>query len=948
MRTRDIAPNRAWVAAILILLLLLSWGLHLHQLDGKSIWSDEGLSIYRARKSILFNLTNKIIVQDVVTKDTQPPLYFILLHLLRRAAGESEFALRYLSVAFAALIVPMVYALGARLISKRAGLFAGGLAALAPTLLWYAQEIRMYTMLVFVSLLSLYTLLNLLDEAVGWRRSKVLWLIAYLASTGAMIYTHYSGFFLLAFQGALILGFIIRSKRWRMMAAILLATLAVSPLLPFVIRRLGTGVERDFVFVPLNIILLDLINGFAVGISVDLSNTVWWDILGAAVFALGVWAVRSDGLWGKRGKSFALLGYLFLPILALWVASHIKPMYMGVRHLLIVAPAYFLAAGAALDYLSRHRWWWASMIVALGLLGGNIYATDNYFHDPAYVKDDLRALTLYVRQRYRPGDIVVLNDAVIGEAISYYAPDMLWTAQPYFGHLADEATLKACQALADSHERIWFVYGPPSTFYDPEQKVRAWFEEHLFKLDMRRFAGYGNEVGVLCYATTSPVLSRPDHPMASQTLSMTDPTSPLALLAYALPQDTPSGEALPISLYWQLLEPADARYKVSVRLKDLNGELWAQSDREPFLFFPTDIWPTDTPIRHIHEVLLPPGTPAGSYTAELRVYEADSGRVVPMAGGAVEAGAEQIDLGQLTIVPPIRQIDRRLLPPHRRTHIAFDNKLLLTAHTAVADSYAPGGVVHVDGYWQLTQATDQRYRLQIELIDGDGAVAQTLTETPGLAGWPTDQWPVDHLVRDQINLELAKNLAGGTYTLRLAAIDPDGQTVSARRGWLPLLRSHYTLGRVQVEPLPPTVKSGMTSKLDVTLGNNMSLLGYDLPVQTIRPGDPLTLTLYWRAEAETDMGYKVFTHVFDGQERIWGQWDSVPAQATRPTHSWAVGETIVDPYAIPMKPDTPAGTYTLAVGMYDPDTGIRLPALDQTGAPMPADRVILTEITVIP
>jgi len=76
----------------LVSLILLSWALHLYDLDGKSIWSDEGLSVYRASQSIATNLSNEIVIQDVVTKDTQPPLYFIFLHAIRALAGESEFA----------------------------------------------------------------------------------------------------------------------------------------------------------------------------------------------------------------------------------------------------------------------------------------------------------------------------------------------------------------------------------------------------------------------------------------------------------------------------------------------------------------------------------------------------------------------------------------------------------------------------------------------------------------------------------------------------------------------------------------------------------------------------------------------------------------------------------------------------------------------------------------
>ena len=108
MRRESKPRNPLAALGLIVLFLLLSWALRLHSLDGKSIWSDEGLSVYRARQSIPFIVTNKIVIQNVVTKDTQPPLYFVLLHLVRGVAGETEFALRFLSACFAALIVPLL------------------------------------------------------------------------------------------------------------------------------------------------------------------------------------------------------------------------------------------------------------------------------------------------------------------------------------------------------------------------------------------------------------------------------------------------------------------------------------------------------------------------------------------------------------------------------------------------------------------------------------------------------------------------------------------------------------------------------------------------------------------------------------------------------------------------------------------------------------------------
>jgi hypothetical protein len=45
---------------------------------------------------------------------------------------------------------------------------------------------------------------------------------------------------------------------------------------------------------------------------------------------------------------------------------------------------------------------------------------------------------------------------------------------------------------------------------------------------------------------------------------------------------------------------------------------------------------------------------------------------------------------------------------------------------------------------------------------------------------------------------------------------------------------------------------------------------------------------------------------------------------------WDAGEFIADSHAITLPPDLPAGEYSMAIGLYDPLTGQRLPILDES------------------
>jgi hypothetical protein len=104
----------------------------------------------------------------------------------------------------------------------------------------------------------------------------------------------------------------------------------------------------------------------------------------------------------------------------------------------------------------------------------------------------------------------------------------------------------------------------------------------------------------------------------------------------------------------------------------------------------------------------------------------------------------------------------------------------------------------------------------------------------------------------------------------------------------------------------------------------IDLLGYDVAPTSVRPGQTLDLTLYWRAQQPVGQSWTVFTHLLDDAERIQAQQDGIPGQGRRPTTTWAPGEVIVDRYTLRVDPAAPGGADHLEIGLYDPTTGQRL------------------------
>jgi len=109
------------------------------------------------------------------------------------------------------------------------------------------------------------------------------------------------------------------------------------------------------------------------------------------------------------------------------------------------------------------------------------------------------------------------------------------------------------------------------------------------------------------------------------------------------------------------------------------------------------------------------------------------------------------------------------------------------------------------------------------------------------------------------------------------------------------------------------------------------LEGYSLR----RAAGALFVTLIWRATAnperseaqskEPPVSYTAFIHLADDSGRVWAQNDSVPANWNRPTTGWVAGEYISDEHTLTLPNGLPPGGYTLFVGLYDPQTGNRVP-----------------------
>lgn len=133
--------------------------------------------------------------------------------------------------------------------------------------------------------------------------------------------------------------------------------------------------------------------------------------------------------------------------------------------------------------------------------------------------------------------------------------------------------------------------------------------------------------------------------------------------------------------------------------------------------------------------------------------------------------------------------------------------------------------------------------------------------------------------------------------------------------------------------------------LGAILGRGIHLDGYGLVPAAPRADEALQVRLRWRADTAPGQRYKVFVHLIDDDESIWGQKDSEPQAGLAPTATWQPARPVEDRYGLLLLPGTPPGRYRVELGMYDEATGRRLPAAGPGAA---GDRVLLPPLTVAP
>jgi mannosyltransferase len=937
---------------LLIVFTLLAGALRFYALDAQSLWYDEGFSVYLARMDF-----SEITARTAA--DIQPPLYYYLLHLWIDGFGEGERALRGLSALFGILTVPLMYGVAWQLFRSRlAGLLAALFIAIAPLHIWYGQEIRMYTLLTFLCLLSSYLLLLVVHRSPpispkprGWeiRLDILLWLAFALTSIAAL-YTHYFAFFVLAFQGLYVL-FVwmvgdFRPARLLVggVASGVVVLLAYVPWLPELFARYGADASYWPGQLKLPEILVDIAVFFVGGESISESIGLALAIAVAAVLLLCLLALRFRPQSTHRSQtsnpefptSFLLL-YLLLPPAFILALSYNVPKF-NARYVMVSHPALLLllAGGVAALWGRRSgilgnvlRQALAGLIL-LFLLGVSAYADRNIYAAPDFARADFRGVARYIQRHIQADEAIILCSGHIFPIFDYYAPGVERYLLPDSPTLDTTRTLDygiagQLNAWLAGRDGVWLVLWQDEVV-DPvgylttmlagageEQPVDRTFAE----VKLRHFR---LPKGVAL--SDQPKIDHPaDYNFGDR----------LRLLGY---NQTGDREA---TLFWEALQPLDQDYRVSLVLRDTEGQGWGRWDGRPATYlYPTTYWRPGQIVFGRYDLDPVPGAPPGDYGLEVGVYteEDPSGLDVLDLAGAPQGKRAMLGAVRLAVVAA--KPEEIELP--NVVHLEMGDGLALRGWHLDRSEAQPGERLLLNLVWSVEDKPQGDDRVQLFLTDATGQTLDAGVFLPTNAWHPTSIWLPGQAWRGQMTFRMPIQAQAGEARLSI-------QLVDASRAALGSVAEVTTVSvlptsRLFVPPQPQTPR--MTNFED-----RIALLGADLSPTPVPRGAVLRVTLYWQARVDMDIPYTVFVHLLgpDGQVAV-GQ-DGEPVGGTRPTTGWVPGEYIVDPHDVQIPGDLAPGQYVVEVGLYDAGArGMpRLLILAEAGHGQ-ADRVIFGPIEV--
>lgn len=460
-----------------------------------SIWFDEAFGSYLVRFDF-------ISIARYTASDVHPPVYYWFLKLWTMTLGNTELAIRSMSIFFGAVTIIFAFLLVLRLFGRRTAYLTIVFLVLSPMFIRYSQEARMYTLLTAEIVAATYLLVYALHTKKQWP-----W-VAYGSVVALGMLTQY--FTAFAWAAHWVWRYVtvrttgesfkqtlrkIVTRNWKL--AYMVAFGLFVPWLPFLIHQYVLVQGHGFWIPPVTpATLIDFITNVLIfGPSTSAPSWIAAGVILVVLF-FGYTTFRLMKTFrGDEKSNYALIVCLVaIPPLLLFLISMppLRPAFvdrylMGVVVFIAVLMAINLTQAKFVSLKLRT----VVVAVLVVMMGLGIYnqATIGNYNRSSKQSNNVRQLLEQVRAKAETGTPIVGSSPwIFYEAVAYESPQspvyfVNETTQYKYGSLTmlaenDTHKIRDLDAFSKKHNHIWLISNlrenepkPLRSTWHPDQSI---------------------------------------------------------------------------------------------------------------------------------------------------------------------------------------------------------------------------------------------------------------------------------------------------------------------------------------------------------------------------------------------------------------------------------------------------------------------------------------------
>ena len=664
--------RRMWTSSLPELVVLLLAALpRVWRLEYHSFWFDEAVSLTWARADAVHIWQTTL----QLSRDKHPPAYYLALHYWQALLdwfgvagpqGHPDAALRIFGVLMGILMVWGVLRLATQLSGRATGLLAGLFAALAPVLVWYSQELRMFQPAATAVVWAVFFLVAARGHDPSGatrtgRAATVVRLLCWLGFAVALLFSLYSYLYAAFFLPGLGLSLLLLARRGKAFDRRYFfegsAALAVVAALFLPLARNAWRVNSAES--PPGAAFAEFLPNLWRQLTIF---TVWytsWPLAPkvAAIFFFAVLVVAGLTLRGnsRRGPRFGpqpCAPSFFLRLSAgdrtllwLWIGGPLlignlllatnATVFREDRYFLFLAPFVLWAAARGVGAIGRL---WSSAGILSGAAAVALLAAAlPVLWTPLLFRENWRAAADYISayRQHSPGSVsaAVVHPYFLLPALDWYIrQDPTAEELPLFGNFGGPLTPEQTDTIIAPHlqeitttlgaDTVWLVQSH-LTGVDDQRLVQAWLdanfplitEQYPAGIDLRGYAARYR------YPTLPPLPDAAVYPAAQIfpgiELAACELTSPV-VAAHDVLYHPPSGW-VHLRLWLRANVAVEKEPTIFALVQSDDGQVWGRSlERagDVLAVYPPTMWQPDEFVRVELDVNLNPLAPPGLYNVK--------------------------------------------------------------------------------------------------------------------------------------------------------------------------------------------------------------------------------------------------------------------------------------------------------------------------------------------